>query len=448
MNSRKCTTVSLVLSFVLLVTTSGTTQAGASSRSEKLPGRGVAETLKAAALGEPFLIGDFPDTDSRDPAIAYNSQRQEYLVVWSNDRYGCDDVYGRRLNADGILLGPRFPIGKVCPGEQQYPDVAYNSLHDEYLVIWYHAAGDTVAPFCIRGQRLSGSGDLLGAVIDITDCSSTTYYAYNPAVDYASTSDMYEVVWSGGAASQPSLSIQGQAVSSSGALSGARSMIAQGDADWSYEVPDLAYNHRQNGYLVVYQRRGLVAPIGYAIYAHLVHGAGSPTGGSIEIMRVSSYQMSPAVAAMPSAYLKGQYLVVWEDEILPGYRQIDGRLVNGDGSIFSNTFPVTDADGHNHMFPVAAADDRAQRYLVAWTDDSSTPGSYVYRIYGRLVSTSGISLGGPEFVGGVFAYYPVLASGPHGDFLVAFHENEFPVKKVVMGVFWGIRLYLPLLVKH
>jgi hypothetical protein len=447
MKSRKLTTFFLGLTIILLATTIGMTQAMASNQPDKPSDQDVASAAFGGPVGGPFIIGEFLDqnVDARDPSITYNSQLQEYLVVWWNNRPGCDDIFGRRLTSNGTMIGPRFPIANGCPGERSYPDITYNSLHNEYLVVWYQGAGDTTPPFCIRGQRLSGTGEHLGAVIDITDCASTTTYAFYPAVGYASTSDKYEVVWSGRASSASALNVHGQTVSSAGALIGTSTIIAQGDTDWSYEYPDLAYNSRQNGYLVVYHRRGLVAPIGFAIYAQLVHGDGAPTGMPIEIMRVVSDQMYPAVAAMPSAFAKGQYLVVWEDTVAPGHRWIDGRLINGDGTYYSNTFYIAD-DADDHGSPNVAANNGTLQYLVTWTH-FSTPPILTSDIVGMVISSSGSFLSGYTGVGGLFADHSALVNGARGDYLVTFDDQPFISNRVVMGRFWGNWIHLPLVVK-
>jgi hypothetical protein len=444
MNNRKFTYFSLIITFILLVTTIGLTQAGASNQPIESPVQGVAAAIKGAPLGGPFIIGDFLDqnVDARDPSITYNSQRQEYLVVWWNDRPGCDDIFGRRVSADGSLIGLRFPIANGCPGERSYPDVTYNSLRHEYLVVWNYAATDTNPPFCIQGQRMSGTGEHLGGVFNITDCSSTAYYAFYPAAGYAGTSDKYEVVWSGRAASASSLNVEGMTLSSIGALIGTSVMIAQGDADWSYEDPDLAYNVSQNGYLVVYHRRGWVAPLGLAIYAHLVHGDGAPTGSPIEIERLVGNNMYPAVAAMPSAFTKGQFLVVWESWYDPSDRDILGRLINGDGIAYSDTFTVLGGPD-DEASPNVAANDATQQYLVTWTHFSAPP-LLTSDLFGMIIHTDGSHPRGWIGLGGMFADHSAPASGAHGDFLTTFDDQPFILNRVVMGRFWCNRIYLPL----
>lgn len=85
-------------------------------------------------IGSTFPISPSAGVDARGPAVAYNSHREEYLTVWWNDRLGYDDIYGRRLTRNGQLL-PWFAIAYGSE-ERRQPAVAYNSQDDEYLVTY------------------------------------------------------------------------------------------------------------------------------------------------------------------------------------------------------------------------------------------------------------------------------------------------------------------------
>lgn len=67
-----------------------------------------ARTYPAAvqsAILDPFINIWVDTVDNREPAVAYNSNHDEYLVVWYNDQGGGTwDIYARRVRGDGTLL--------------------------------------------------------------------------------------------------------------------------------------------------------------------------------------------------------------------------------------------------------------------------------------------------------------------------------------------------------
>jgi hypothetical protein len=112
-----------------------------------------------------------PNFDAFDPAVAYNPTNNEYLVVWrGDDNTGAlvdneQEVFGQRLNAaSGAEVGVNdFRLSDMGPdGDINFaaksPAVAYNSVNNEYLVVW---RGDDNTPplvndeFEIFGQRFS-----------------------------------------------------------------------------------------------------------------------------------------------------------------------------------------------------------------------------------------------------------------------------------------------------
>ena len=78
------------------------------------------------------------DFDAQFPDIAYNSTSDEYLVVWHGDRVvGEREIYGQRVDADGTLLGGAFRISDAGVDDDtlrdaQNPAVAYNATTDEF----------------------------------------------------------------------------------------------------------------------------------------------------------------------------------------------------------------------------------------------------------------------------------------------------------------------------
>ena len=122
------------------------------------------------------------------PAIAYNSTENQFLLVWSGSAPGLDgqdwEIYGLRLDGNsGVPIGTRFRISNQGPeGKHRYhtrnPSLAYNSLENEYFVVW-QGVNSLSNPFggtqilSIYGQRLNGSsGEEIGEDITINSLAT------------------------------------------------------------------------------------------------------------------------------------------------------------------------------------------------------------------------------------------------------------------------------------
>ncbi|MGW8226873.1 MAG: hypothetical protein ACWGOY_14115, partial [Anaerolineales bacterium] len=52
-------------------------------------------------VGYNFTVRNDAGLVEEKPAVAYSSDRQEYLVVWYNDRPGNDDIRAQRVSKNG-----------------------------------------------------------------------------------------------------------------------------------------------------------------------------------------------------------------------------------------------------------------------------------------------------------------------------------------------------------
>jgi hypothetical protein len=140
-------------------------------------------------FGTPITIRNEEPVE-RDPVVAYNSQRQEYLVVFWNDRPGNDDIRAERVSKSGQLLGGSW----IAAGEfydRCHPDAVYNPDTNQYLVVWQHyyqAAGG----YAIHGRLLSATGQPLGSS-DLIIQGLSVSQPDDPVVAYASTAKKYLV---------------------------------------------------------------------------------------------------------------------------------------------------------------------------------------------------------------------------------------------------------------
>ncbi len=170
-----------------------------------------------------FRISDMGDTGNvtyraRVSAVAYNSAGNEYLVVWEgDDNVGGlvdneQEIFGQRLNAaTGTAVGANdFRISDlggtgVTTYRASEPDVAYDPVDNEYLVVW--SGDDDVDGLAndeyeIFGQRLdAATGADLGAndfrISEMGGTGDNDYGAWAAAVTYNAAHGGYLVVWEG-----------------------------------------------------------------------------------------------------------------------------------------------------------------------------------------------------------------------------------------------------------
>ena len=141
-------------------------------------------------MSSEFAIGR-PDKSGKqvNPAVAYNSQADEYLVVYENNWGGSKDIDAQRVRAsDGMLLSWR----NIATGTGQlrsFPDVAYSPGNNYYLIAYTYQSsmldrGD------ILGKVTSWNMGYLSAEIEI--CSDANHQWY---VSLAGSSDEFLAVW-------------------------------------------------------------------------------------------------------------------------------------------------------------------------------------------------------------------------------------------------------------
>ncbi len=161
----------------------------------------------SAIIGSDVRLSDMgPDGDTNYDAFfhaaAYNSQNNEYFVVWVGDDDtrslvdGEAEIFGQRVNAvtaEEIGVDVRYsdmgPDGDTSYGADT-PDVSYNENRNEYLIVWQ--GDDTGAlvngEFEIYSQRINASdGSEIGLDKRLSDMGpdgNTGFQAATPALSF------------------------------------------------------------------------------------------------------------------------------------------------------------------------------------------------------------------------------------------------------------------------
>ena len=378
-------------------------------------------------ISEQGVDGD-PAFAANDPAVAYNPDLDEYLVVWSGDDSALADdeleIYGQRIAAaSGVLVGGRIRISAMGPdGDPAYdasrPAVAYNPLAGEYLVVWQ---GDDDAPPLVDdeteifGRRISGAGLLLGA-------------------DHVRISSMgTDGVGSGG-----------------------------GDAF----APAVACDTATGGYLVVWHGDQASPNNEFEIHGQRLDGAANELGGDFQISDVGPPGDNAFDGTEPAlAYnaTDGEYLVLWSGDddtppLVDGEFEIFGQRLDAATGLQLGTddFRISDAgpDGDpafGAFEPDVVHDPAGGRYLVVWSgdDDAGTLAEGEHEVFGQLLAAAtGAELGANDFristtgIDGdpaADALQPAVGHGPAGHpFLVAWRadalaDNEFEIHGQLLG---------------
>ena len=77
-----------------------------------------------------------PDLNRYKPAVAYNSKRNEFLVVCHYHDAGHYWIEGRIVNSSGKPVGVVRKITQASQVGVYQPAVAYNAMNNKYLVFW------------------------------------------------------------------------------------------------------------------------------------------------------------------------------------------------------------------------------------------------------------------------------------------------------------------------
>ena len=129
-------------------------------------------------VGTPFQIQTYPNTSFWSPEIAWNSQWNEYAVVWGSiaqDTQIALDIGLKALHADGSYI-----YGTVLwsDGLPSNPDITFDSVNHNFLVVWNYV--NTSGKTAIKGDLRNADYNRV-RLVDVF--GSTTNHALFPRVD-------------------------------------------------------------------------------------------------------------------------------------------------------------------------------------------------------------------------------------------------------------------------
>lgn len=311
------------------------------------------------------------------PKVAYNSIANEYLVVWENEFSGTDhDIYARRVSSNGTIASLWLGVATVVDYDEK-PVIAYDSLQNQYLVVWQRRVGlDEFYQYDIYAQRLTADGTPIGGAIAL-DTGAT--HQKNPAVAYNSTNDQYLVVWQDQHPTYGDWDIMGQRVAGNGDFVGGEFTIEAPGLNQAQ--PDVTYNPTNNEYLVVWEDHFGGDLTDWDIKGVRLDSYGSSNGWMMISEAGNQRRFFPRVTYKTTA---NEYMVVFGYEYSPTDIDVKFSRVKADDGALRQVDSTISGGTYNENRP-AIASDVGWSYLAVW-EDSQNAGTLGIDLYGETVS--------------------------------------------------------------
>ncbi len=363
------------------------------------------------AVGEDFLLTDAASYQSV-PAVAFNAEDDEFLLVYRDSRvHSLPDIYVQRVRSDGRLLGNAVAVTND-DAIQDYARVAYLPAVDRYLVIWVDSRNITDTPD-VYGQLVRRDGTLDGGNFPLA-----VYPGGQVSPRVVAGADAFLVVW--GNADAGTSRIQGQRVSGTGALLGARFDISDGTA-WA-GTPDVTYRPAVNRYLVVWAD---VRGVDQDIYAQQVLPDGTLEGDNIPVTAAPGIQEYPTIAAGGA---DDAVLVAWEDW-RNAQRDIYGQRFKPGDTFLGIDIPISVQPEHEET-PVIAVWETAggSVFFVVWEMRFGNGD-----LHGQRLAANGSLIGAPF----------VVSDDPHTQSRPAIAVGRTAPQPIVLVVWEDYRVEYP-----
>lgn len=397
----------------------------------------------AYRLGSETRLSPSPESDAYTqswPAVAYNYVNHEYLVVWENTRPGGkNDIYARRVSDSGQLKS-WFCVTTGANNRRQ-PAVAYNATNGEYLIVWEHEVSPGVSE--IWGRIIAWNGGYMKPEFQIISWVNRGFE--HPRVAWNSVENEYLVIWSAfDTGTLLHTDVACRRVMADGSMPYMHLIVS--NVGEPQEV-DVVYNVALNGYLAVWTRHG-GATTGYDIRGAFLDKTGAviTPPGEFDVYAGASAQTSPAVTTNE----QNHYMVVWQhfdNSYTPGDFDIYGRLFQANGSPVTAPFMLSTTTD-DEMLPDVAANGASQQYLAVWHRyNAAGEGRVVARLRnanGTLATPVDVF-----YAPGWSAQAPAVACDIPG-FLIAYEKGSpgWVPYHIYGRLYWPKALYLPLTLRN
>ena len=387
----------------------------------------VTSALCAEEAMAPEVTLSAQDCQEFWPAVAYNSSRDQYLVVWYEDCTAPTPhrrVLSRLLQVDGQPVDGSIVVVEPDGGDghdRMQPAVAYDRVADRYLVVYgYDYAGDG-SDWDIHGIFLAGAGNAM--VGDEMTFAASGHHERAPVAAYSTISQKFMVSWH---REDP---VNGDSVWGATFAFGAAPTFFGVATAGNRSSPDLSYDPFADRFAVSYDSVT-------DVYGAMV----DPTGGlgaETQTAATAELEFYSAVASCEN----WQHLVAWQAYDTPGGDyDLRARFLFGNGTYDGASFAVAGYGGDELNVDIACRFGDIDYLLVfesEWAGD-------VFGIAGQRMRATKVArpyfdvrapAGGETGVG----RHPAVAGGRTGWFAAWEHKRQgSPYSDIHGRVVWEL----------
>ncbi len=273
--------------------------------------------------------------------------------------------------------------------KKSLPDVAYNSVENNFFVFWAAAPGEEsqTADYFISGQKISSIGKTLGEPVEVV---KTANIVLLPRVLYNPNKNQYLLIY---CLAEDNMNIRGVILDADGKAVGEHFKVTDAPANQFHYT--MAFNSKKNQFFITYNdNRNEVCDI----FGVILDDTGAVVKKEFVISNAVGHQINPVVCYNPQ---DDTYLVNWEDfrahgDSLTEYGTLDvmtdiyGALLAADGTVLVNNITMcVDANGidGDQRFNSIAYNSKTNQFLVSWTDARDSLQNI--GIVGRIVKADG-----------------------------------------------------------
>lgn len=354
---------------------------------------GIAVLAKDAASSE-FAVSPASSLQG-SPALAGDAENKNFLVVWTDNRSEASglDIYARMVAADGTLLSPDIPLAEAHRG-QAFPAVALDSKRDRFLVVWTDWRNAPTVESDIYGRFIGGDGSPAGPEFPIADQPVSQKF---PAVAFDPAARRYLVVWID-RRDRPYDTLYARFLDADGNFLGPNFRLAGSIGD--QRRPSVILDRNRGRFLVVWWERQNAAI--YARFVTDPLDDDTPPI-KITDRHDPRPAANLAVAVAPDEDRFFMVWSREGDRDRQGL-DVYGQFIDGaNGAIIGRPIAIADGTGREQS-AVVAFDPRNKRFLVVWLERRRDTEEVDIRIHGRFVSLDGdlsetFMLSNPDTVG-------------------------------------------------